>query len=209
MSICYLVILQQDQSLMTLDLLCNIVCFQKRLTIGSVTSPILTNAMCYDLDEKLSLLAISQKVTYSRYADDMFFSTDQSGILYGIPIQVKNIIRSIDVPKKLWLNFKKTHHSSDKRRKTITGLVITNDNRVSLGRKKKREIRSMIYQWDKLTDDQKKYTSGYLAYCKHVEPEFINSLFLKYGSIVMDIVIKFNSLAGEKFKKINTHFTDD
>ena len=55
----------------------------------------------------------------------------------------------------LRINSKKTHHSSKKNRINVTGLVITNNCTVSIGRNKKREIRTMIYNWDKLNTIKK------------------------------------------------------
>ncbi|EGR0790832.1 RNA-directed DNA polymerase, partial [Vibrio vulnificus] len=56
-----------------------------------------------------------------------------------------------------------------------------------------REIRSQIYNWTSLNDEDKKYLSGYLSYVKSVEPEFINALCCKYGAYKIKEIIIFNS----------------
>ncbi len=38
-----------------------------------------------------------------------------------------------------------------------------------------------MYGWEGLGPDEKTWLSGYLAYCKSVEPDFINRLCKKYG----------------------------
>jgi RNA-directed DNA polymerase len=65
---------------------------------------------------------------------------------------------------------------------TVTGLIITNDKTVSIGRKKKREIRSLVHKWDVLTLEKKKYLQGYLSFCAGIEPLFINSLCEKFSA---------------------------
>jgi RNA-directed DNA polymerase len=56
-----------------IDICCRIVCRRSVLTIGAPTSPALTNAICYDMDASLQSLSARQGVTYTRYADDVFF----------------------------------------------------------------------------------------------------------------------------------------
>jgi RNA-directed DNA polymerase len=171
---------KDDSSLFT-----KLVCYKNSLTIGSVTSPMLTNAMCYNLDVKIFAIATSLGVTYTRYADDMYFSTSTPHILSKLQKQVFTIVKELQLPRKLKINHKKTHHSSKKNRMIVTGLVITTDNKVSIGRNKKREIRSLIFNWKKLEPKQKTYLAGYLSYCKSIEPTFINALCNKYGSNIL------------------------
>lgn len=176
------------------ELFKKLVCFNGRLTIGSVTSPMLSNAMCYELDSKISNLCGPANIKYSRYADDMFFSTNDADQLFKITTAIKNIVRSLEVPKSLWINFKKTRHSSKKRKMSVTGLVLTNAGHVSIGRKKKREIKSLVYKWISLSPSEKKYLKGYLSYCRSVEPEFINSLCEKYGATIVRDIQKYTEI---------------
>ena len=164
------------------NVLCDLVCFNKTLTIGSTTSPTITNIICYELDVKLETLCRTKNIVYTRYADDMFFSTNEDSVLFKLPSEVKKVVRSIKCPKLLWLNFEKTVHSSRKRNMSVTGLTITNDRKISIGHGKKRETKSKVYKWTSLSLEEKRSLSGYLSYCKSVEPEFINRLCDKYGA---------------------------
>ena len=177
---------------------CNLVCFNKTLTIGSTTSPTLTNMLCYELDTKIESLCRVKNITYTRYADDMFFSTDKDNILFDLPFEIKKIVRSLSYPKLLWLNFDKTIHSSRKRKMSVTGLIITNDRKVSIGRAKKREIKSLIYKWNDISSKKKKYLSGYLSYIKSVEPEFINALCEKYSAEKIVNITKYMQTINKK-----------
>ncbi len=58
---------------MDVDVFCRLVCRAHVLTIGAPTSPALSNAICYEMDSQLNALCIKSDVTYSRYADDLFF----------------------------------------------------------------------------------------------------------------------------------------
>ena len=54
-----------------------IACFQNALPQGAPSSPILANMVAHVLDVRLGKLAASARCTYTRYADDLTFSTNQ------------------------------------------------------------------------------------------------------------------------------------
>ena len=56
---------------------CRLICRNGVLTIGAPTSPGLSNAICHDLDVNLQALSEARGVVYTRYADDLFFSTEE------------------------------------------------------------------------------------------------------------------------------------
>jgi len=174
-------------------LLVELATFKGGLTIGSITSPLLSDALCYQLDVALFSLSHVLGVTYTRYADDLYFSTNHRNILKNIPSNVDSIIKKLEYPNRLEINHSKTNHSSKKNRMMVTGLTLTNDFNVSIGRSKKREIRSKIYKWSELNKDDKLHLSGYLSYIKSVEPSFINTLCGKYGATIIQNIITFNS----------------
>lgn len=169
-----------------------IICRKKRLTIGAVTSPAVSNAICYNLDERLSALARSYGVIYTRYADDIYFSSKENNVLQKIETEAKTIIKECKTPNFLTVNNKKTNHSSKKSKMIITGLVISNDGKVTIGHKNKRELRSSIHNWSNLTDDEKIKVSGYISFLKSVEPGYINNLCKKYSSDVISDIISFH-----------------
>jgi RNA-directed DNA polymerase len=164
-----------------------LVCRDGRLTIGAVTSPGLSNALCWRLDADLATHCSEIGVTYSRYADDLFFSTSTPDTLAALPPFVRETLKSIPYPASLELNEEKTRHSSMKRRRRITGLILTNDGGVSLGRNLKRSIRSRVYRLEEITDPaERNRLAGLLAYVRDIEPAFFNRLVLRYGAKVSE-----------------------
>ena len=55
--------------------LAHLCCHDRELPQGAPTSPIISNMICGKLDSQLQQLASKYRCTYSRYADDMTFST--------------------------------------------------------------------------------------------------------------------------------------
>ena len=58
-------------------ILAQIVCHENELPQGSPCSPIVSNLIGHILDGRLARFAKMHKCTYSRYADDITFSTNQ------------------------------------------------------------------------------------------------------------------------------------
>lgn len=163
-------------------LFARLVCRHDRLTIGAPTSPGLCNAICFDLDEQLTALAGRYDATYTRYADDLFFSSGQSDVMKLIECEVKRVIRGLCHPEGIRLNNAKTRHSSMRGRRLVTGIVLTPQHGISLGRKMKRYLRSQVFKLDNLTGEERRRLRGWLSYSRSVEPDFLNRLMLKFGA---------------------------
>ncbi|MDA6066698.1 retron St85 family RNA-directed DNA polymerase [Idiomarina abyssalis] len=168
------------------------VCRKGSLVMGAVTSPAIANLILYEFDETLSRFCLSMGVSYTRYADDMYFSTNKRNLLRGVERKVYKEVKELQLPKSLKINNSKTYHSSKKRRRLVTGLILTDDGNVSIGRDKKREVRSLVFNWDGLSPVEKQKLSGYLSYAKSIEPDFINRLCMKYGSETLKKILTYN-----------------
>jgi RNA-directed DNA polymerase len=159
----------------------SLVCRESRLTIGAPSSPGLSNAMCFGLDTVLTGAAGRRDALYTRYADDLYFSTSYPNVLESLELEVSEIVSTCDLPGYLQVNRTKTRHLSKKRRRTVTGLVISSTGQVTIGRKRKRYIRAQIHRFGTLEAHQQRSLAGLLAFARDIEPEFINALILKYG----------------------------
>jgi len=133
------------------------------------------------IDETLLALCDARGVRYSRYADDLYFSANEKGVLPGIEKAAKRAIEAADLPSGLRVNEAKARHSSKKSRQAITGIVLTPDGRVSAGRPLKRKIRSLIFRFETLDPQQRGHLAGLLGYLESAEPASLNSLVIKYG----------------------------
>ena len=170
----------------------SLVCRNGRLTIGAPSSPSLSNVMCFRLDQDLGALAAGMNLRYSRYADDICFSTEGEERLPDCLEQAVNeTIRGLVCPKKLTLNKKKTRYTSGASRQSVTGLIITCDEAISVGRKKKRHLKSMVFRWHDLDGKERSYLSGYLSFLRHIEPDFVAALNIKYPDN-MKCIAEFN-----------------
>jgi RNA-directed DNA polymerase len=163
-------------------LFCRIACRHGGLTIGAPSSPVLSNALCHELDEQLSRLADESGLTYSRYADDLFFSTRQPDLLREVPARVSGVLKGLVVTKHLYLNSSKTRHMSRRGRRRVTGLILTTSGDLSIGRARKRQIRSLVHRHDDLDADERLRLAGLLAFGASIEDGLIQSLTRKYGA---------------------------
>lgn len=153
----------------------------KTLSIGAPSSPFLSNALMFDFDRKISSLAIAHEVKYTRYSDDLTYSTEIPDQLFKWPNIVEETLSSLISPK-ISLNKDKTVFSSRKHNRHITGITISNDGKASLGRSRKREIRTEVYllMSGKITEKEIDSLRGLIAFANVVEPEFIVKLKEKY-----------------------------
>lgn len=144
-----------------------------RLSIGAPSSPHVSNLMMYDFDRQVAEAAGKEFVTYTRYADDMTFSAKRTGYLNGIEKMVRRVLRSLEYPA-LYLNDDKKVVATKKYRREVTGLILTNDGRVSLGHKRKRLLRAQLHYFKMGECDLQtaKKLAGTMAFAADVEPEF-------------------------------------
>jgi len=159
------------------------------LSIGAPSSPFISNTLMYDFDMRINSYCLNLNITYTRYADDLAFSTSTKNILFDVPDFIQNYISEFQSPW-LFINRNKTTFLSKNCNRHITGLVISNDGKTSIGRKKKRAIRSMIYNYSKgkLSPSEESYLRGYLSYCRGVDNNFLTKLQEKYGESYLNLI---------------------
>lgn len=163
------------------DFFLALVCRFSELSIGAPTSPALSNALCHELDSRLSAACAALRVRYTRYADDLFFSASEPGALPMIESSVASILGALPYPRGLVIQHCKTRRSSRKRRRVVTGLILTSEGGVSIGRRLKREIRSLVNRVGHLPIEERARLGGLLGHCGAIEPDFVQRLSKKYG----------------------------
>lgn len=189
--------ISQNLTEQDVSIFCRIVCrFNKEdrglaLTIGSPASPAISNAILFEFDEKITALSLKHGLIYTRYADDLYFSTNEPNKLDCLYKLVEIYINEIPSPK-LQINTEKTVYTSRKRRRVVTGIILTSENKLSIGREEKRRIRTQVYLYlnEKLELENLPTLRGKIAYYHSIEPSFIDSLKQKFGEENIDKLIK-------------------
>lgn len=136
--------------------LAQICCHNRALPIGAPTSPIVANMICAKMDSQLKELASRTHCNYSRYADDITFSTKRDRFPSGIALldtssqrwkigsQVANIVKD----NSFTVNESKTRFYSHGTRFEVTGLTV-HDNRINVRHKLISQVRAMLHAWER------------------------------------------------------------
>lgn len=135
-----------------------IVTHRNGLPQGAPTSPVLSNFIAATLDRRLLRLARDHKLNYSRYADDITFSTDLPQFPPSIAVHeqiegggfrvaagdaLEQTIRACGFS----INDKKVRIQGRGVHQSVTGLCV--NARVNIERRRIRRIRAMLHAWQK------------------------------------------------------------
>jgi hypothetical protein len=163
------------------------------LSIGAPSSPMLSNILMFEFDRQLTDYCESVGVRYTRYADDLTFSTDARDILRSVEQEVDRICQGLPYPR-LSLNREKRVHASKAGSRRVTGLVLSNAGSVSIGHDRKRQLHAAVHHFmqGKLKIDEITSLAGTLAFVHSVEPQFLRTLTRKYGERVVNKLMKAN-----------------
>lgn len=112
---------------------------------GAPTSPLLTNAICDTLDRKLHGLAKRFGLHYSRYADDITFSSMHN--VYRADSDFRKELERIIAEQRFTINDKKTRLNHCSTRQEVTGLTV--GHKINVTRKYVKDIRAILHIWEK------------------------------------------------------------
>ena len=161
------------------------------LSVGAPSSPMVSNFCMYRFDQMLTSYCIKNDIFYTRYADDLTFTTNKKGVLFKVPTEVKTYLKAL-FGNALSINHQKTVFSSKAHNRHVTGLTITNDKSVSLGRKRKRYIKHLVHYFilNKLDKEDILHLKGLLSFAKYTEPSFYHALNKKYGTDLVKSILE-------------------
>ncbi len=172
--------------------LAQICCWKNELPQGAPTSPIVSNMLCARLDDELQKLASDQGWVYTRYADDLTFSTFEApwtmDMVYlqdrhknPLPVSLANDIQKrsqlrahpgdelhrIISSNGFDINRKKVRLQVSWQQQVVTGLVTNRFPNVS--REYVRQIRAMLHAWEKFGHEaaEKEYYEKYAHKYRH------------------------------------------
>lgn len=113
-------------------LLSNVIDFKSPiLPHGSPASPLLSNFILSNMDNRFEKMAQSNGFNYSRYADDLAFSSDNKTSLPN-----ENFIKKIMAEEGFVLNEEKTRFLPKGSKQILTGLTITHGTKVPKNKRK-------------------------------------------------------------------------
>ena len=112
---------------------------------GAPTSPIITNMICDKLDYYLGRLAKRFNMNYTRYADDITFSS----IHYVYSKRGKFMLELERIIKEqgFTINEAKTRLQKRGDRQEVTGIIVS--DKLNVTQKYVRDIRNILYMWDR------------------------------------------------------------
>jgi RNA-directed DNA polymerase len=126
------------------------------LSQGSPLSPVISNYIASDLDKKMTNIAKRYKLTYTRYADDITFSTSRNHFPVSIarwdgdnPVTNKVVLGNLLVETieaaGFEINYDKVRMQIKSVRQEVTGLIV--NEFPNLPRSYIKNLRAMLHAW--------------------------------------------------------------
>jgi RNA-directed DNA polymerase len=163
-----------------------------KLSVGAPSSPALSNMIMFRFDTAMNRMAAENGAIYTRYADDISVSAPTAEICLEVERFAATTLKAL---KYSGLRFKAEKRGlyGPGQRRIVTGLVVTPEKRVSLGRERKRNISSLVHKAsiDNLDGPQMLKLKGLLGFVHSAEPRFLETLETKYGADVVKRIITF------------------
>jgi len=113
---------------------------QRYLPQGAPSSPMITNLICRKLDKRMSGIAKTLEFTYTRYADDMTFSSNSYEKINKMMFWIKGITKE----EGFILHPKKTKIMKKGARHEVTGVVV--NEKLSVNKKELKKFRALLHQ---------------------------------------------------------------
>ena len=156
---------------------------EKRFVLpqGAPTSPTITNAICDRLDRRLSGLSRRFNLNYTRYADDITFSSDHNSYknkngekesIYSAESSFRKELLRIITNQGFHIKESKIRLQKRAYRQEVTGLSV--NNKINVSRKYIKDLRQTLHFWEKYGKKNaeefiKKNPEGMMTW--HVTPE--------------------------------------
>ena len=114
-----------------------------KLPQGSPASPLITNIVSTRLDKRLECFALARGCKYSRYVDDITFSS----MNYVFNARFEKTLSKIIENEGFRLNISKTRILTKSDRQEVTGVIV--NEKINVNRKFVRKVRAMIHTLSK------------------------------------------------------------
>ena len=196
-------------------MIAQIACYDGKLPQGAPSSPIITNLITRILDYRIVKLAKKYRFSYTRYADDLTFSTNRdlssnklrsAKILEKFLCELENLI----VSSGFEINSQKTRLSDNMQRQEVTGLVV--NKKISVKREYIKNTRAMafkLYKDEEFEIDGKQGTidqlTGRFAFIFQIS-QYNNYLLYKKSLIENNFESQKNLLGRNSLKKSESKY---
>ena len=205
------------------EIVVRISCVGGHLPQGAPTSPILSNMFCFGFDKELMKIARDAKCIYTRYADDITFSSFQPITkLFSVvpaksgpfsPVSMSPPILQTFSSYGFTIHPEKAHYADQHSRRMVTGLKINES--VNLDRRFVRNIRATIFSVQTLGIEkaQEKFVEKYngsTSIERHLAGKIAWVRFVKGQTdpIFRTLAKSFNSIFGKNYFKISPSFSE-
>lgn len=139
-------------------LIAQVACCKGKLPQGAPTSPIITNLICEIFDYRILSIARRFHLNYTRYADDLTFSTNEKEFPKVLTVFLKTVRAEIE-HSGFKVNIPKTHFQQNFSRQIVTGIIV--NRKINVPREFYKDTRAMAYSLYKVgqfTIDNRKGT---------------------------------------------------
>ncbi len=108
------------------------------LPTGAPTSPMLSNFIMLEIDRNFEGFALKHSIDYSRYADDLTFSSN-------LPIEEESVNQIKKILFPFVLNPSKTRIKNQSQQQKVTGIIV--NQKINIDRKWLKKLRAMLYDF--------------------------------------------------------------
>lgn len=187
-------------------LLSRLVTCRGRLPLGARTSPRVSNMVLIDFDDQMELLAQEHSLNYTRYADDLTFS---SPVAFDLSAAVQHAVESAGFQ----LNAAKTKRFKHGQPMFVTGLSVADSSGPRVRRRLKARLRQEFYYIEKygvdehasaIREDARRLVdrlTGEYHYCRAIEPEFAEMLKHRYPAALTRVVPVYDDSRAERARR--------
>jgi len=161
---------------------------QAHLPQGAPTSPALANLVCYKLDNRLEGLSTSLGINYSRYADDLAFSSNNSSLKKSA--HFRKMVEQIADDQGFQINHNKTYTSTKSQQQSLVGIVV--NKQPNIRRDDYDQIKAILHNCIKKGASSqnigkhknfKEHLRGKIAYIASINPSKAQKLKKEYQKI--------------------------
>lgn len=168
-------------------LIAKLACFQGRLPQGAPSSPVITNLISNNLDMNVLKIIKKYKLHYTRYADDMTFSTNDNHFMERYDEFIGELEKVI-IRNGFLINKNKTRLTFNDNRQVVTGLVV--NKKINTAKEFRKNTRAMA---------ESLYCTG--QFLIYGEAGTLNQLEGRFAFI--NQLDRYNNLEKRRYNKLN------